>query len=63
MTLRLQDLFDAPTVAELSRALVQNEPEPGQVREIARLARSLDDLSDEAVERMLEDQGAPDGAR
>jgi len=56
--LKLEALFDAPTVAELARLVEANEPRAGVVREIARLARSLDDLSDEDVERMLELKGS-----
>jgi hypothetical protein len=50
---RLQDVFDGPTVAELARALARSEGQAGQVREIARLALSVEGLSDAEVERML----------
>jgi NAD(P)-dependent dehydrogenase (short-subunit alcohol dehydrogenase family)/acyl carrier protein len=60
--LKLQALFEAPTVAELARLMVDSEPRPGLASEIARLARSLESLSDVEVERMLQEQKASGGA-
>jgi len=53
--LRLQSLFDAPTVAQLAAAIVESEPQPGQALEIARLARGIESLSDKEVDRMLQE--------
>jgi NAD(P)-dependent dehydrogenase (short-subunit alcohol dehydrogenase family)/catechol 2,3-dioxygenase-like lactoylglutathione lyase family enzyme len=59
--LKLQTLFDGPTVADLARAIVESEPRPGQAREIARLALSVEGLSNAEVERMLEEPKATGG--
>jgi amino acid adenylation domain-containing protein len=59
--LKLQALFDAPTVVDLARAIAEREPRPGHAREIARLARSIGSLSDEEVERMLLEQKTSGG--
>ncbi len=55
--LKLQAVFDTPTVAGMAAALVAVEPRPGQVLEVARLVQSVDRLSDEDVDRLLQ---APD---
>ena len=55
--LKLQAVFDTPTVAGMAAALVAVEPRPGQVLEVAQLVRSVDRLSDEDVDRLLH---APD---
>ncbi len=59
--LKLQTLFDGPTVAGLARAIVENEPRPGQAREIAGLALSVEGLSNAEVERMLEETKSAEG--
>jgi NAD(P)-dependent dehydrogenase (short-subunit alcohol dehydrogenase family) len=56
VNLKLQTLFDAPTVVELARAIVESEPQPGHAREIARLALSIESLSGDEVEQMLQEQ-------
>jgi aryl carrier-like protein len=59
--LKLQTLFDAPTIEAMARAIVAAEPRAGQSLEIARLARSVDSLSDEEVLRLLQDEEATGG--
>jgi len=59
--LKLQALFEAPSVAELARLMVENDARPGQAREIALLARSLEGLSEAEVERMLQEQKSSGG--
>jgi acyl carrier protein len=59
--LRLQALFEAPTVAGLARTIVANEPRSGQAHEIARLARKIESLSDEEVEALLQADGTTGG--
>jgi NAD(P)-dependent dehydrogenase (short-subunit alcohol dehydrogenase family)/acyl carrier protein len=56
--LKLQTLFDAPTVAEIARVITESELRPGQAHEIARLAQGIDRLSDDEVDRMLQEQKA-----
>jgi NAD(P)-dependent dehydrogenase (short-subunit alcohol dehydrogenase family) len=59
--LRLQALFEAPTVAGLARTIVASEPRSGQAHEIARLARKIESLSDEEVEALLQADGTMEG--
>jgi len=61
LPLKLQALFDAPTVAELSRVIVGHEARPGEAREIARITREVARLPGEEVERLLREEGAAGG--
>ena len=62
--LKLAAVFDTPTVAGMAAALVAVEPQPGQVLEVARLVQSVDRLSDEDVDRLLQTPDAwVEGAR
>jgi acyl carrier protein len=61
LPLRLQALFDAPTVAELSRVIVGQEARPGEAREIARITREVARLPGDEVERLLQEEGAAGG--
>jgi hypothetical protein len=52
----LRCLFEAPTVAELSRAILANEPVPGQVEKIARIMSKVKRMSPDEVKRTLEEK-------
>jgi NAD(P)-dependent dehydrogenase (short-subunit alcohol dehydrogenase family)/acyl carrier protein len=62
VSLRLQTLFDGPTVAELAAALVAGEEQPGQVRAIAQLLRAVESLPEDEVDRLLDAQGTAAGS-
>ena len=53
--LKLQTLFEAPTVAQLACVITESELRPGQAHEIAHLAQGIEGLSDDEVERMLQE--------
>lgn len=42
--LSLRRLFEAPTVAELAKALVEKEPKPGQAEKIAIILKNIQDM-------------------
>jgi amino acid adenylation domain-containing protein len=52
--LPLRALFEAPTVAELSKVLIANEEVPGQTEKIAGILKGIQGMSAEDVRRMLE---------
>jgi amino acid adenylation domain-containing protein len=54
--LPLSSLFDAPTIANLTRIVVENEAEPGQAERIAKLILMVDNISEEDAERILEER-------
>ena len=54
--LRLERLFEAPTVAELARALLAGESRPGRVRRSRASLQDVERLSEEETQRLL--QGA-----
>jgi acyl transferase domain-containing protein/acyl carrier protein len=57
--LKLEEVFEAPTVAGLSAALVGAEPQPGRVLEVARLLQGVNRLSDDEVDGLLAVPDAP----
>jgi len=65
LPLKLQALFDAPTVAELSRVIVGHEARPGEAREIARITREVARLpakrSSGCSGKRARREGTPDG--
>jgi surfactin family lipopeptide synthetase C len=54
--LPLRTLFDSPTVAQLSQAIVTREEKPGRSERIARLLLKVEGMSDTAVTQMLRDK-------
>jgi len=52
----LRCLFEAPTVAELSQAILANEPVPGQAEKIARIMSKVKRMSPDEVKRTLEEK-------
>jgi len=53
LELPLQIAFEAPTIAELARALNKYESKPGQVEKIAAITTQLERMSPEAISEML----------
>jgi amino acid adenylation domain-containing protein/non-ribosomal peptide synthase protein (TIGR01720 family) len=51
--LPLRTLFDSPTAAQLSQAIVAREEKPGRSERIARLLLKVEGMSDTAVTQML----------
>ena len=51
--LPLKSLFEAPTVAMVSRILSNFETKPGQIEAIARLSRKINEMSDLEVQNRL----------
>ncbi|HXB53930.1 MAG TPA: amino acid adenylation domain-containing protein [Vicinamibacteria bacterium] len=51
--LRLEALFEAPTVAELAAVILEREAQPGQATEIARLLEGVGGMSMEEVRAIL----------
>ena len=49
----VRDLFQAPTVAGITRTLIDHEPKKGQVDTIARLQKEIDHMSDEEIKSAL----------
>jgi NAD(P)-dependent dehydrogenase (short-subunit alcohol dehydrogenase family)/acyl carrier protein len=57
VALRLDTLFDAPTVAGLARAIEEREP---RAVEIARVLREVEGLSPEELQARLDEEPAPE---
>jgi acyl transferase domain-containing protein len=57
VALRLDTLFDAPTVAGLARAIEEREP---RALEIARVLREVEGLSPEELQSRLDEEPAPE---
>jgi len=53
--LKLESLFEAPTVAELAALILANEAKPGQAEETARLLRSVAEMSPDQVQAVLDE--------
>jgi hypothetical protein len=53
LELPLQFVFEAPTIAEMTPALIKHEIKPGQVERIAAITAELESMSTEAVSEML----------
>ncbi len=53
LELPLTLVFEAPTIAELAKALIKYEVTPGQVEKIAAITAQLESMSTEAVSEML----------
>ena len=45
IALPLRSIFEAPTVAELARSIIANEPKPGQVEKIAQILNRIQGMS------------------
>jgi acyl carrier protein len=60
--LPLHSLFDAPTVAGLSRTLVAHEAKPGQIEKIAQILKRVGEMSAEEAKQMLEQKRSKMGA-
>jgi acyl carrier protein len=56
---RLEKLFEAPTVAELAQVIVESEARPGQVQAIAQLLETVAAMSPEEMRAMLRDGSSP----
>ena len=54
--LTLRDLFAAPTVRDLSKAIIAYEAKPGQTEKIARVLKRIDRMSVEKIEERLQEQ-------
>jgi acyl carrier protein len=52
--LPLRNLFEAPTVAELSKIVLANEKESGQLEKIARILKKIEAMSPEELQRTLQ---------
>jgi hypothetical protein len=52
----LRCLFEAPTVAELTRVIIANEVTPGQTEKIARIVTEVKRMSLEEVKRTLKEK-------
>jgi acyl carrier protein len=61
--LPLRRFFEAPTVAQLSQAIIANEIGPGQAEKIARILQSLEGMSAEDVTNMLQQKSKERGYR
>lgn len=51
----VRELFEAPTVAGITRKLIDHEPQKGQVDAIARLQKEIDQMSEEEIRTALGD--------
>lgn len=51
----VRELFEAPTVAGITRKLIAHEPQKGQVDTIALLQKEIDGMSQEAIRAALDD--------
>jgi FkbM family methyltransferase len=49
----LRMLFDSPTIAGFTLALIESEPTPGRVEKIAKLVQQVESMSDEEVSESL----------
>jgi hypothetical protein len=49
-------LFESPTVAELLRIIIANEPKPGQTEKIARILKQVEGMSVNDVKKILEEK-------
>ncbi len=49
----VRELFEAPTVAGITRKLIAHEPQKGQVDTIARLQKEIDGMSEEEIRAAL----------
>jgi acyl carrier protein len=54
VSLPLQTIFTAPTVADLCQTLVSHEQQPGQTEKIARALKRLQTMTDAEVQAMLQ---------
>jgi natural product biosynthesis luciferase-like monooxygenase protein len=57
--LPLRRLFEAPTGAELAKALIAREPKPGQAEKIAIILKSIQDLPAQPVEYLKAETATP----
>ena len=54
--LRLQSLFEAPTVADMATVITQNQAKKAGQEEVDRMLAELEALSDEEAQRLLADE-------
>ncbi|MGX1135108.1 amino acid adenylation domain-containing protein [Streptomyces glaucescens] len=59
LDLSVRALFGAPTIASLA-AVVRHAATPGRIETVTRLARQVDAMSDDEIERRLAEQSAVD---
>jgi surfactin family lipopeptide synthetase C len=59
----LRHLFEAPTVAELSQAIIATEARPGQTEKIARILKRIEGMSAEDRTNILQKKSQERGHR